>query len=276
MSGRRVRAMVSVAALVLGAAVIPAASMPIPTGFAKVTVDAGCLARVVKGPYKKIVSGRTELPTGRYSIVVRPKGCRPVPRTIRIREHKTVRAHVYNAPRDLPVTLRGTVRGTETTAGVQTASWEATVVLQLVTPAVTTASPGFATAATYRVTGLEGSYTIDHPQDGCTLRGAGALGMQSVAGATAWSNPWGGGRYTVRLPGTATWSYERVCPDGTTVEQRPAPELLLTTNAWDAATPVAPPQGATTGTFVLEGADLRYDYSWSLVGSGQRRVSRPV
>jgi hypothetical protein len=83
-----------VAGLVVGLVAAPAASAPIPTGFLRITVDEGCLARVVKGPYKKVVSGRTELPTGRYRIQVKPATCTAKPRTFRVREGRTVRARV--------------------------------------------------------------------------------------------------------------------------------------------------------------------------------------
>jgi hypothetical protein len=81
---------------VMGACVValPAVGAPIPTGFARITVDEGCLARVVKGPYKKVVSGRTELPTGTYRITVRPTACKAVPRKITVRERRTVKAKV--------------------------------------------------------------------------------------------------------------------------------------------------------------------------------------
>ena len=85
-----------VAGLVRGLASVPAAASPIPTGFARITVDEGCLARVVKGPYKKSVSGRTELPTGKYRIVVKPKTCKSTKRTVTVHEGKLVKARVVN------------------------------------------------------------------------------------------------------------------------------------------------------------------------------------
>lgn len=87
---------VVVAGVVLGLAVVPTAAAPIPTGFARITVDEGCLARVVKGPYKKAVSGRTELPTGKYRIVVRPSTCAATKQTITVRQGKLVKARVVN------------------------------------------------------------------------------------------------------------------------------------------------------------------------------------
>ena len=88
------RMVVAGTALVVGLTVAPAVSAPIPTGYARITVDEGCLARVVKGPYRKLVSGRTELPTGRYRIQVRPATCKAVPRTITVRKNRTVKARV--------------------------------------------------------------------------------------------------------------------------------------------------------------------------------------
>lgn len=81
----------------LGLAAVPATASPIPTGFARITVDEGCLVRVVKGPYKKMVSGRTELPTGTYRIVVRPKTCKPSKRTITVHRGKLVKARVVSS-----------------------------------------------------------------------------------------------------------------------------------------------------------------------------------
>ncbi len=69
---------------------------PIPVGKAVITVDEGCLARVVAGKYKKAVprSGRMVLPTGTYRIKARPGGCRATKKKIRVRKGKTVRAKV--------------------------------------------------------------------------------------------------------------------------------------------------------------------------------------
>jgi hypothetical protein len=82
------------AGVIVALVAVPAVAAPIPTGFARITVDEGCLARVVKGPYKKVVSGRTELPTGTYRITVRPTACKAVPRKITVRERRTVKAKV--------------------------------------------------------------------------------------------------------------------------------------------------------------------------------------
>lgn len=85
-----------VVAMGMSLAAVPVAAAPIPTGFARITVDEGCLARVVKGPYKKVVSGRTELPTGTYRIQVRPSTCTANKKRITVRQGKVVKARVVN------------------------------------------------------------------------------------------------------------------------------------------------------------------------------------
>ena len=89
-------------AWVITAAVVSAESAAaapvqvIPVGKAVITVDEGCLARVVSGKYKKAVppGGRMVLPTGTYRIKVRPGVCRSSKKKIRVRKGKTVRAKV--------------------------------------------------------------------------------------------------------------------------------------------------------------------------------------
>ncbi len=68
------------------------------TGYAKIRVDEGCLARVVKGRYKKTVPtrGRMELPVGRYRLQARPGSCEVSRKKIKIRKGKTTRAKVVD------------------------------------------------------------------------------------------------------------------------------------------------------------------------------------
>lgn len=74
----------------------PAPAVVIPTGWARISVDDGCLARVVRGDYKLTVpsGGRMELPVGKYKLKVRPSSCDGSKKTFRIREGKTIRAKV--------------------------------------------------------------------------------------------------------------------------------------------------------------------------------------
>ncbi len=270
------------------AAVVPGQSVIIPTGKAVVKVDPGCLARVVRGPYRKAVTtGTTELPTGRYRVKVRPKTCQSSRKSIRVRKGKKVALKVLNDPKMVPRALQGTIRGTQTVGGLQTASWQADVLLTLSLPASTTEAPGFTTVASYRVASLVGSYEIDTTDAGCTVKGTGTLGTADVlAGEPSplWSNPWQANAYAMKLAmdPARPWAASKVCPepDGTTAVTRAVPPLLFATNAWNGATPVAPiRQGQPpSGTFSDVAGETAYTYTWefTVAADGERRVSRPA
>lgn len=90
-------------------AVLAPASSPavvIPTGWAVIKVDEGCLARVIRGDYRLAVpgKGRMELPVGKYKLKVRPATCTRSKKTFRIRKGKTIRASVVSAEPVPPTT----------------------------------------------------------------------------------------------------------------------------------------------------------------------------
>ncbi len=98
---------VVVASLITPASAVEPNSVPttiVITGHAKIRVDEGCLARVVKGRYKKTVPtrGRMELPVGRYRLQARPSSCKVSRKKITIRKGKTIRAKVIDTAQAQP------------------------------------------------------------------------------------------------------------------------------------------------------------------------------
>lgn len=93
-------------AVTLGVALapMPSPAVVIPTGWAVIRVDEGCLARVVRGEYRLAVpaKGRMELPVGKYKLKVRPGTCTHSRKTFRIREGKTIRAQVTSTAAPTP------------------------------------------------------------------------------------------------------------------------------------------------------------------------------
>ncbi|HRY09254.1 MAG: hypothetical protein H6526_03215 [Actinobacteria bacterium] len=74
----------------------PAPSVIVITGHARIAVDEGCLARLVRKNYKIAVKPgkKMQLPVGTYRITVRPGTCEPSKKRITVRKGKTVRASV--------------------------------------------------------------------------------------------------------------------------------------------------------------------------------------
>ena len=74
----------------------PAPAVIVITGYARVAVDEGCLARLVQKDYKIAVrpGRKMELPVGTYRITARPGTCEPSKKKITVRKGKTVRAAV--------------------------------------------------------------------------------------------------------------------------------------------------------------------------------------
>jgi hypothetical protein len=75
---------------------LPAPAVIVVTGYARVAVDEGCLARLVQKDYKIAVKPgkKMELPVGTYRITARPGTCEPSKKKITVRKGKTVRAAV--------------------------------------------------------------------------------------------------------------------------------------------------------------------------------------
>lgn len=86
---------VLVAAALL-APMAPSQGVIVITGHAVITVDEGCLARLVRKDYKIAVKPgkKMELPVGTYRITARPGTCEPTKQKITVRKGKTVRAAV--------------------------------------------------------------------------------------------------------------------------------------------------------------------------------------
>ncbi len=272
-----------------GAIAAPAPSVIIPVGQVAAKVDPGCLVRVVNGPYRKTLrSGVADLPTGRYRVKAKPAGCKAMPSSFRVREGKKTSLRVYNNPKFVPRKLMGTIQATETTGGVQTASWEGDVYLEFNKPAFTGNTPGFQTTASYRVTSFDGFYEIDVADGTCTLKAKEPLTADDLLTegevAPLWSNPWRGFQYAMKIPFDTTreWKYTKTCtdaPDPVTVN-RPAPGLLFTTNAWAGLDPVAPlgKGSRPSGQYSVTVGDTRYDYFWgfSVWDESERRLSKPT
>ncbi len=93
---KKVLPVVVVAAVV--ALPAPAPGVIVITGYARITVDEGCLARVVHKDYRTAVKPgkRMELPVGTYRIQVRPGACESSKAKITVRKGKTVRVAVTN------------------------------------------------------------------------------------------------------------------------------------------------------------------------------------
>ncbi|MCU0278522.1 MAG: hypothetical protein MUF33_08225 [Candidatus Nanopelagicales bacterium] len=281
----------AVALLVAAAGLVgaPGQTVIIPVGKVAVSVDPGCLARVVNGPYRKTLrNGVTDLPTGRYKVKARPGDCKAVPAVIRVREGKKTRVAVYNDPKIVPRKLMGTIQATQTTAGVKTAAWEGDIYLAFNKPAYTANTPGFETTASYRVTSFDGFYEIDAVDGPCTWKGQGTLSYEDLLAegevAPLWSNPWQGFRYAMQVPfdPARQWQYTRTCtdaPEPVNVE-RAVPPLLFTTNAWDGLDPVAPlgKGSRPSGQYSVTIGDTRYDYAWSFSvwDASERRLSKPA
>jgi hypothetical protein len=291
--GGAVKIVTWVAAVAFAAAglvgVTPAQTVIIPVGKAVVKVSPGCLARVVNGPYRKTIrTGSTDLPTGRYQVKTRPKGCKAFPRAFRMREGKKVVITVLNDPKFVARKWMATVEGTETVNGVQTARWEGDLFLTMNTPAYTSGTPGFETTVSYRVSSFDGFYAIDTTKDGCTLAANGQLGYEDLLAegevAPVWSNPWKGFGYAMTIPFNMDrkWTYTKSCGDPAvvTTEQREVPPLLFTTNAWDALVPVAPlGKGKNpSGVYSTTVGEATYNYSWSFStwDASEKRLSKPA
>lgn len=282
------KALAFVSAAVVAAALplaSPAQTVIIPTGNAVATVAPGCLVRVVKGPYRKVMrTGTTELPTGTYRVKVRPSHCKAFPKRITVREGKKVRFTVLHDPVIVPRNLMATIEGSASVNGVTTATWEGDLSLRLNLPPYTSRTPGFETTASYRVQDFNGSYTIDRTADGCTLTGSGTLAYGDLLAegevAPVWSNPWQGFQYAMQVPFAARdWSYQRVCAE-TTTQTQAAPPLLFATNAWEGLTPVGPLNRGRlpAGTYTTTVGDTTYTYSWSFSAwdASEKRLSKPV
>ena len=84
---------------------VPAPGVIVITGYARISVDEGCLARVVRKDYKVAVKPgkKMELPVGTYRLTVRPGACERSKTKFTVRKGKTVRASVTNP--DLGVSL---------------------------------------------------------------------------------------------------------------------------------------------------------------------------
>ena len=91
---KRVVPVVIAAALL--AVPVPAPGVIVITGYARISVDEGCLARVVRKDYKVAVKPgkKMELPVGTYRLTVRPGTCERSKKTFTVRKGKTVRAAV--------------------------------------------------------------------------------------------------------------------------------------------------------------------------------------
>ena len=78
---------------------MPASGVIVITGYARINVAEGCLARLVQKDYKIAVKPgkRMELPVGSYRLTVRPGACEASKTRITVRKGKTVRASVVNA-----------------------------------------------------------------------------------------------------------------------------------------------------------------------------------
>ena len=76
---------------------MPASGVIVITGYARINVAEGCLARLVQKDYKIAVKPgkRMELPVGSYRLTVRPGEASKT--RITVRKGKTVRASVVNA-----------------------------------------------------------------------------------------------------------------------------------------------------------------------------------
>jgi hypothetical protein len=99
---KRVVPVVIAAALL--AVPVPAPGVIVITGYARISVDEGCLARVVRKDYKVAVKPgkKMELPVGTYRLTVRPGTCEAQQdQTFTVRKGKTVRAACE--PLHLPV-----------------------------------------------------------------------------------------------------------------------------------------------------------------------------
>ena len=78
----------------------PAPAVIVITGHARIAVDEGCLARLVRKDYTIAVKPgqKMELPVGTYRITARPGTCEPSKKKITVRKGKTVRAAVIADP----------------------------------------------------------------------------------------------------------------------------------------------------------------------------------
>lgn len=87
-----------VCAAALLAVPAPAPAVIVITGYARITVDEGCLARLVHKDYKIAVKPgkKMELPVGTYRLTVRPGTCERSKVKFTVRKGKTVRAAVTN------------------------------------------------------------------------------------------------------------------------------------------------------------------------------------
>lgn len=74
----------------------PAPGVIVITGYARISVEEGCLARVVHKDYKVAVKPgkKMELPVGTYRLTVRPATCERSRTKFTVRKGRTVRAAV--------------------------------------------------------------------------------------------------------------------------------------------------------------------------------------